>query len=183
MYLKIDKGSMMFAELFTILHGEQQRMESFKKWQKENLPEFGGEVLTQRSPWYIFADTVAWKFMGEVDTKTWQEVKGFPGYYETKRRTKAGKAMQERINEARGKRFNRMDFFDMFRTQVPHYGREFTVPTGFCHDNVIYMCFDDGNYKDISEKCAGMFEEITRGEWEKAAVAYNEANRKPKGKI
>lgn len=179
MYLRIDKGSMMYAELFTILHDERQRLESFDKWQRENLPEFGGEVLKQRSPWYIFADTVAWKFTGEVDTKTWQEVKGFPGYYETKRRTKAGKAMQERINEARGKRFYRMEFFDLFKTSTPFYGREFTVPNGFIGaDDCIYMVFDDGNYKDITEKMCGQFTEITRGDWEKAASEYNVSTSK-----
>lgn len=159
----------MYAELFKILIDERLRMESFKKWQVDNLPEFGGKVLKESSPWYIFADTVAWKFIGAVDMKTWQEVKGFPGFYETKRRTKAGMAMQERINEARGKRFNRLHFFDLFRTSTPRYGRAFIVPNGFIgSDGSIYMEFDDGNYKDITEKMCGQFTEITRGDWEKA---------------
>ena len=172
MFLKIDKGSTMYAGLFAILHGEQERRESFIKWQTRNLPEFGGEVLKRRSPWYIFADTVAWKFTGEVDAKTWQEVKGFPGYYEPKRRTKAGKAMQERISEARGKRFQRLGFFDLFKTSIPD--RKFSVPNGFIGtDGCIYMTFDDGNYKDITEKMCGQFTEITRGDWEKAVNERN----------
>lgn len=178
MFLKITMGSPMFSGLFTVLFKEKQRYTNFAKWQDENLPKFNGDVLKQRHPWHLYPRVVAWKFEGEVDDKVWQEVKGFPGYYEPKKRTKAGKEMRQRILDASGSVFNRISFFDMFHTSIPCYWQSFTVPTGFCHENVIYMCFDDGNYKDISEKCAGMFEEITRGEWEKAAVAYNEANRK-----
>ena len=176
MYLKIDQGSLLFAELFKILSDEAQRNANFKKWQEENLPQFNNDVLVQRSPWYIYSDVVAWKFEGEVDSKTWQPVKGWAGYYEPNKRTKAGKTMRERISEARGQRFNRMSFFDIFKTSTPRYGREFTVPKGFIFKNVIYMEFDDGNYKDISSRLAGHYTEITRGEWEQTADAYNNRN-------
>jgi hypothetical protein len=168
--------SPLFGKLSDVINGELQRIDQFRKWQKENLPEFNGEALLRRSTWYLYSDVVAWKFSGTVDTKAWQEVKGFPGYYEPKKRTKAGKEMAERINKARGQQLHRFGFFDIFKTS-PQYGCEFIVPNGFIYGNVVYMCFDDVNYKDICEKCAGMFEEITRGEWEKAAHAYNEANR------
>jgi hypothetical protein len=177
MYLKVTMGSLLFSGLFDIINGERERNNQFREWQVKNLPEFNNDVLTHRSPWYMYADVVAWKFAGEVDTKTWQEIKGWKGYYEPNKRTKAGKAMRERIYEARGERFNRMEFFDMFGTSMPVPG-QFTVPNGFVYDGVCYMVFDDANYKDISTKMAGQFEEITLGEWKAAADAYNEANKK-----
>lgn len=175
MYLKVTMGSLLFSELFNIINGEQERNKQFKKWQVENLPEFNNDVLTQRSPFYMYAEVVGWKFVGEVDIKTWQEVKDWPGYYEPKRRTKAGKIMAERILKARGQRFNRLSFFDIFRTSIPCYGRSFTVPTGFIFNNIIYMCFDDGNYKDIKEHFAGHYVEITHGEFDEIVKAYNES--------
>lgn len=167
MYLKVNQGSLIYSKLFEVLINEGLRYSNFKKWQVENLPEFNNDVLVRRSPWYMFADVVGWKLTGEVDKKVWQPIKGWEGYYEPNRRTKAGKAMRERIYDARGKRFNRLDFFDMFGTSIPA-SREFAVPTGFVYCGVCYMSFDDANYKDISTKMAGQFEEITRGEWEAA---------------
>lgn len=175
MYLKVEQGSPIYSKLFTILTTEGLRDINFKRWMRENLPEYNGNVLVHRSPWYIYANVEAWKFDGEVDRNTWQPVKGHEGYYEPNKRTKAGKAMRERISQARGERYNRLDFFDLFKTTVPLYGREFTVPTGFVFDGVCYMMFDDGSYKDISEKMAGQFTEITHGEWESTAEKYNEA--------
>ena len=177
MYLKVNQGSLIYSKLFAAIATEGLRNINFQKWQAENLPEFNNDVLIQRSPWYIYAEVVGWKLTGEVDKKVWQPIKGWEGYYEPNKRTKAGKAMRERIYEARGKRFNRMAFFDMFGTSMP-VGGQFTVPNGFAYDGVCYMVFDDANYKDISTKMAGQFEEITRGEWEAAANAYNEANKK-----
>ena len=177
MYLKVNQGSLIYGKLFAAIATEGLRNINFQKWQAENLPEFNNDVLTQRSPWYIYAEVVGWKLTGEVDKKVWQPIKGWEGYYEPNKRTKAGKAMRERIYEARGKRFNRMEFFDMFGTSMP-VGGQFTVPNGFAYEGICYMVFDDANYKDISTKMAGQFEEITRGEWEAAANAYNEANKK-----
>lgn len=177
MFLKVNQGSLIYSKLFAAIATERLRDINFQKWQVENLPEFNNDVLTQRSLRYIYADVVGWKLTGEVDKKVWQPVKGWEGYYEPNKRTKAGKAMRERIYEARGKRFNRMEFFDMFGTSMP-VGGKFTVPNGFAYDGVCYMVFDDANYKDISTKMAGQFEEITRREWETAANAYNESNKK-----
>lgn len=177
MFLKVNQGSLIYSKLFTAIATEGLRNINFQKWQVENLPEFNNDVLTQRSPLYIYADVVGWKLTGEVDKKVWQPVKGWEGYYEPNKRTKAGKAMRERIYEARGERFNRMEFFDMFGTSMP-VGGKFTVPNGFAYDGVCYMVFDDANYKDISTNMAGQFEEITLGEWKTAANAYNEANKK-----
>lgn len=175
MYLKVTTDAPLFSELFNIFNDELERQNQFRKWQVENLPEFNGNVLTQRSPWYMYSNVVAWKFLGEVDMKTWQNVRGFEGYYEPNRRTKAGKEMAKRINLAIGHRFNRFGFFDIFKTSIPCYGREFTLPTGFVFDDVVYMCFDDGNYNDIKNNLEGHFSEITRSEWEAAAKAYNDA--------
>lgn len=177
MFLKVNQGSLIYSKLFAAIATEGLRNINFQKWQAENLPEFNNDVLTQRSPWYIYAEVVGWKLTGEVDKKVWQPIKGWEGYYEPNKRTKAGKAMRERIYEARGKRFNRMEFFDMFGTSMP-VGGKFTVPNGFAYDGVCYMVFDDANYKDISTKMVGQFEEITRGEWEAAVNGYNEANKK-----
>ena len=176
MFFKIAKGSQLFNELFDIINGERERYSQFREWQVKNLPEFNNEVLTQHSAMYLYADVVAWKFVGEFDIKTWQEVKGWKGYYEPKRRTKSGKEMAERITIARGKRFCRLQFFDIFKTSIPIRRQSFIVPTGFIHENVIYMSFDDRNYKDIKDNFEGHFIEITHGEWEevcKANIVYN----------
>lgn len=170
MFLKVNQGSMLFGPLFDIFHGEAERERNFNRWQKENLPEFG-EILTQNSPYLLYGRIIGWQLLGEVDRKVWQPFNGYEGFYEPNRRTKAGKAMREKISEAMGKVFNRLDFFDMFHTQIPIYGQGFTVPNGFVYDNCIYMHFDDRNYADIKEKCQGQFEEITRGEYEER---YNE---------
>ena len=175
MYLKVEQGSLIYGQLFAILTEDGLRNIMFKKWQVENLPEFNDDVLIQNNPWYLYPTVVAWKFAGEVDTKTWQPLKGWAGYYEPNKRTKAGKAMRDKIAEAQGKRFNRLGFFDLFQTTTPRYGSEFTVPKGFIYQGVIYMVFDDGNYKDISTKLAGQYTEITRQEWEEAGVAYNKS--------
>lgn len=173
MYLKIEQNSPMYAELFDILTKEEQRNEDFKKWQVENLPEFNHNILSQRSPWYIYDNVVGWKFEGDIDRKTWKEVKDWPGYYEPNKRTKVGKEMQERILKARGHRFNRLGFFDLFKTTTPRYGQSFTVPIGFIYEDAIYFVFDDGNYKDIKEHCAGMYMEITHGEWDELIDKYD----------
>ena len=173
MYLKIEQNSPMYAKLFDILKKEEQRNEDFIKWQEENLPEFNHNTLTQRSPWYIYSSVVGWKFEGDIDRKTWKEVKDWPGYYEPNKRTKAGKEMQERILKARGQRFNRLGFFDLFKTTTPRYGQSFTVPIGFIYEDAIYFVFDDGNYKDIKEHCAEMYTEITHGEWDELIDKYN----------
>ena len=138
----------MYAELFDILTKEEQRNEDFKKWQVDNLPEFNHNILSQRSPWYIYDNVVGWKFEGDIDRKTWKEVKDWPGYYEPNKRTKAGKEMQERILKAIGHRFNRFGFFDIFKTTTP-------------------------NYNDIKKNCAGMYTEITHGEWNELIDKYN----------
>ena len=177
MFLKVNQGSLLYGKLFAAIMSEGLRNINYQKWQAENLPEFNGDVLTQRSPWYIYADVVGWKFAGDVDRKVWQPIKGWEGYYEQNKRTKAGKAMRERIMEARGKRFHRTELFDMFATSMP-IGGEFTVPNAFAYDGICYVVFDDRNYKDITDKLSGQFEEITRGEWEAAAQAYNQSNKK-----
>ena len=153
----------MYAELFDILKKEEQRNEDFKN----------DNILTQYSPWYLYPSVVGWKFEGDIDRKTWKEVKGWPGYYEPNKRTKAGKEMQKRILKAIGHRFHRLDFFDTFKTTIPVYGQSFTIPRCFIYENAIYMAFDDGNYKDIKEHCAGMYTEITHGEWEDLTDKYN----------
>lgn len=165
---------MLFSDLFSVLEKERRRYENFKTWQRENLPEFNGKVLTQKRPSHIYPSSVAWKFDGEVDRKVWQPVKGWDGYYEPNKRTKAGKAIRERIDEARGEVFSRWDFFDMFKIDLPPYGKckEFILPTGFFFDDSIYMFFDDGNYDDICKKCAGLFVEISKYEFAEKATDY-----------
>ena len=173
MYLKVEEGSPIYSKLFATITTEGLRQINFKKWQIENLPEFNNKVIVQHSPWYLYPSVIAWKFTGEVDTKMWQPMKGFDGFYEPNKRTKAGKEMRKKINEAQGKRFNRMGFFNFFETDIPMYGKSFTIPNGFIYHGVIYMVFDDGNYKDISTKMKGQYTEITHGEWDEAANAYN----------
>lgn len=95
MFLKVNQGSLIYSKLFAAIATEGLRNINFQKWQVENLPEFNNDVLTQRSPWYIYADVVGWKLTGEVDKKVWQPVKGWEGYYEPNKRTKAGKAMRD----------------------------------------------------------------------------------------
>ena len=169
-YLKVTQGSLIYGKLFEVVTNEALRYKDFKKWQVKNLPEFNGDVLTRRSPWYLYVDVVGWRLTGEVDKQVWQPIKGWEEYYEPNKRTKAGKAMRERIYEARGNRFNRMGFFDMFGTTPA--GREFTVPYGFVYDGVCYMRFDDDNYRDVSTKMAGQFEKITRVEYDASLDAH-----------
>ncbi len=171
MYLKVKQGSQLFSKLFDALETDRLRNINFKKWQTENLPEFNGDILTRRSPWYLYSDIVGWRLEGEIDKKVWQPVKGFDEYYEPNKRTKVGKAMRERIYAARGKRLNCLDFFDIFGTSAPMGSHRFIVPKGFIYDGVCYMWFDDANYDDISTKMAGQFEEITHGEWSAAMDA------------
>ena len=168
MFIKIKKGTPLWTSLFLIMDEEQKREENYRKWQRENLPAFDEEVLQERHYYCMYPYPVAWKFKGEVDAKVWKPVKGYPGYYEPNNRTKVGKAMQEEIATARGKMFNRLGFFDIFKTGIPRYGASFTVPNGFYNKGEIYMMFDDGNYKDIMDNFSGMVEEMTRGQWEKA---------------
>ena len=173
MHLRIDKESPMYGELYDILQKEQKRHEDFKEWQVNNLPPFNAKVLSQRSPFYIYPNTVGWKFEGDVDPKVWQNVKGWPDYYEPNKRTKAGKAMRSKINQQYVGRLHRFGFFDIFKTTIPRYGKSFTVPIGFIYEDAIYFVFDDGNYKDIKEHCAGMYTEITHGEWERIVELYD----------
>lgn len=177
MYLKVNQGSLLYSKLFAALATEGLRNINFQKWMAENLPEFNDDVMTLRLPWYTFAEVVAWKFTGKVDKKVWKLVKGWPGYYEPNRRTKEGKSMRERIWKARGNRLNRKEFLDIFGISMP-VGSQFTLPDGFAYDGICYMVFDDANYKDITTKLAGQFEEITLEEIKTAMIAYNEANKK-----
>ena len=177
MYFKVNQGSKLSAELKKILSTEKERAYKFKIWQKENLPEFNNEVLTQRHPWYLYPDVVAWKFTDVVNSATWQEIKGWPGYYEPKKRTKAGKEMAERIRAARGLRYNRVGFLDMFKVNSDVIGREFVVPTGFVYQDSVYMCFDDCCYEKIMQQFNRDIVEITHGQWVETAKAYNEESK------
>ena len=174
MYIKIKKGTSLWTSLFTILSEEEQRSENYIKWQRENLPEFDDKVLQQRHSYCLYPYAVAWKFKGNVDAKVWKPVKGYPEYYKPNKRTKVGKEMQAKINEACGKMFNRIRFFDIFKTNIPRYGSAFTMPTGFISKGEIYMLFDEGNYKDIMDNFGTMVEELTRGQWEKVLEEDNE---------
>ena len=172
MYLKVEKGSPIYSKLYKILTTESLRYINFKIWMLENLPEYNGNVLVHLSPFYIFGNIEAWKFVGEVDRNTWQPVKDHEGYYEPNKRTEAGKAMRKRISDAIGVRYNRFGFFDLFKTFAPRDCLEFTMPTGFVFDGVCYMMFDDANYKDISVMMAGQFTEITNGEWDNMTALF-----------
>ena len=173
MFIKVNQSSMMFSPLFTIFHDEAEREKNFNRWQKENLPEFG-QVLSQKSSYELYARVIGWQFKGEVDKKVWQPIKGYEDCYEPNRRTKAGKQMREAIADARGHIYNRLGFFDLFKTSIPVYGQSFTVPNGFVYNKSVYMHFDDRNYNDIKEKCLNQFEEITRGQYEEAFNHYVE---------
>ena len=171
MYLKVEQSSLIYGKLSAILKEEGLRNIRFHQWQVKNLPKFDGKRLIQNHPWYMYPNVVAWKFTGEVDPKTWQATKGWDGYYEPNRRTKAGKDMRKKIIEAQGKRFNRLDFFDLFQTH-PSLSREIKVPNGFIYHDIIYMEFGDECYKDISTKLAGQYTEITNSEWDEVCDAY-----------
>jgi len=177
MYLKVEKDSPIYGKLSQIFIEEDQRNKSFKKWMTEHLPPFNGDVITERMAWSLSVVVVGWKFDGEVDSKTWQPMKEFPDYYEPNRRTKAGKRMRERIYAAMGNMFNCINFFEMFGTSIPYYGKSFTVPKGFLHNDTVYMIFDDANYNDISKNMAGQFTEITTGEFNEALDLYNESKK------
>ena len=168
MYIKIKKGTPLWTSLFIIMDEEQKRAEKYILWQRDNLPAFNDEVLQERHHYCMYPYAVAWTFEGDVDAKVWRKVKGYPGYYEPNNRTKFGKAMQEEIATARGKMFNRIKFFDIFKTSIPRFGSSFVIPNGFYNKVEIYMIFDDGNYIDVINNFPDMVEEITRGQWEKA---------------
>ena len=104
-------------------------------------------------------------------------MKEFPDYYEPNRRTNAGKRMRERIYAAIGNMFNCINFFEMFGTSIPYYGKSFTVPKGFLHNDAVNMIFDDANSNDISKNMAGQFTEITTGEFNEALDSYNESQK------
>lgn len=173
MYLKVNEDSPIYGDLYDVFATDNIRNINFVKWQQKNLPEYNREVLTQRSVLWLQPIIVGWKFVGEVDKKTWQPVKGFEGYYAPNLHTKAGRDMNTSILIAQGERYCRLDFFKMFKTSH-HFGRKFVAPYGFAHRGVCYMMFDDGCYRDIQQKMAGKYEEISREEFESVMKAYDE---------
>lgn len=149
MYFKIKKGSQLYEQLFEILDQEFNRESAFETWMKDNLPEFNGDCLVKHSLLYMYATVVAWKFTHEVDKNIWKPLKGYEGYFVPNKHTKAGKAMDASIVKARGKRFHRLKFFDIFQTTIPVGRSNFVIPNGLMYNGDIFMMFDDENRKDI----------------------------------
>lgn len=182
MFLKINKDSALFAKLHLPLIVDFQRHFNFLQWQVENLPDFNGDVLKQSNVYYLYPEIVGWKFSGEVDKRLWKPVRGHDGYYAPNKRTKEGEKLSATISDVRGKRFDRWDFFSIFK--IDHFlPARFFLPYGFCYGDIVYMDISDRFYQDIRQNWEGEYEEISYGEWRRNFEAYIKEAKKKLGDV
>ena len=163
-YIKLKKDSEHYKRLKPIFIRELRQVKEFWVYQKETFPEFDG-VGQSISVWYLYATETSWRFRKVPNKTLWRPVKGYTGYYEPNIRTRKGKNLDDNIKIARGFRFKRICFTDIFKLTVSPI--QWFVPNGFIiEDEEIYMEFDDSNYGDLHAYSEGQFVELTREEYE-----------------
>lgn len=163
-YIKLKKDSEHYKRLKPIFSRELRQVKEFWVYQKETLPEFDG-TENSISVWNMYATETAWRFRKVPNKSEWRPVKRKAGYYEPNIRTRKGKILDDNLEVARGIRFKRICFVDIFKLTI--HPREFVVPNGFITDNEeIFMQFDDSNYSDLHAYSEGQFVELTREEYE-----------------
>lgn len=167
MYLKVEKGSRIYFRVKTMLKLEELRFARYLNWQAENLPKFS-DVYMINVHYYLYPVILGWKFVGEVDKKTWRRIRMHPDYYEPNVRTREGKLMGENLTNNEGVPLDRRLFYRLFSTNI----KSSTLPNGFVFNKVVYMFFDDLHRDDFIEFLAGQYTEIDNEEWKKAIEAY-----------
>ena len=163
-YIKLKKDSEHYQRLKPIFKREVRQVKEFRVYQIETFPEFDG-VGYSSSVFYMYATEVSWRFRKVPNKTLWRPVKDFAGYYEPNIRTRKGKNLDDNIRIARGFRFRRICFTDIFKLTVSPI--QWFVPNGFItEDEEIYMEFDDSNKSDLYAYSEGQFVEVTQEEFE-----------------
>lgn len=165
MYLKVEKGSWIYDELYRIFTTEENRYLNYLKWLHENLPPHSNKVRLHASPFEIYPTIIAWQFVGDFDPNTWQPSMPDPDFYVPNLGTQAGIIMHGRILEAVGKPFNRLGFFEIFEIDAPLSFVDFIFPIGFVEDEACFMLFDDAFILQLRTNMYGRIIEISKSEW------------------
>lgn len=167
MYLKVERESKIYLRVKIRLKIEELRFSRYLKWQVTNLPLFS-DILMIRVPYYLYPVIVGWKFVEEVDKKTWRRIRMHPNHYEPNFVTREGRMMGETLTDKEGIPFDCREFYRLFRTNI----KSSVLPMGFLYNDVVYMFFDDLHREDFKEFLSGQYTEIDNEEWKQAIEAY-----------